>query len=345
MRVAFAGTPEFAAVALRALAQAGHELVLVLTQPDRPAGRGMKLQASPVKTLAASLGLPVVQPRSLRLEGRYPEDAARAREALLAARPEVLVVAAYGLILPAWSLSLPRHGCVNIHASLLPRWRGAAPIQRAIEAGDEHTGITLMQMDEGLDTGDILRAQALPIDAQETCGSLHDRLADLGAQMIVQALPEISAGTLPPRPQPQDGVTVAAKISRADSAIDWRESAAVLERRLRALDPHPGCAFECGGQLLKLWRAAAWLDWPDRLEPDRSGRPGSTKGLEPGTVVSIGPQRLAVVCGQGLLEPLQVQRPGGRRIDFAAFVRADPHTWQPGLRLGGPPQVPVGTGR
>ncbi|MFN4104141.1 MAG: methionyl-tRNA formyltransferase, partial [Tepidimonas sp.] len=209
MRVAFAGTPAFAATALQAIAQAGFPVVLVLTQPDRPAGRGMKVQPSPVKALAQQHGWTVAQPRGLRLDGRWAEDAAAARAALQAARPDVLVVAAYGLILPRWVLELPRLGCLNIHASLLPRWRGAAPIQRAIEAGDPQTGITIMQMDEGLDTGDIVAMEAVPIGPAETAGSLHDRLADLGARLVVQALRAAGAAPLPRRPQSGGGVTYA----------------------------------------------------------------------------------------------------------------------------------------
>ena len=204
LKVVFAGTPEFARVALEAIAAAGHEIVGVLSQPDRPAGRGMKLQASPVKQCAVAHNWPVAQPRSLRLDGKYPEDASAARDALLAAAPDVMVVAAYGLILPQWVLDLPKFGCLNIHASLLPRWRGAAPIHRAIEAGDAQTGITIMQMDAGLDTGDMLMREAVDIGGDNTA-RLHDRLAELGGRMIVQALADI--GSLQRTPQPADGVT------------------------------------------------------------------------------------------------------------------------------------------
>ncbi|MDE2277319.1 MAG: methionyl-tRNA formyltransferase, partial [Burkholderiales bacterium] len=254
MRVAFAGTPEFAATALAALLQAGHPVPLVLTQPDRPAGRGLRPQASPVKQLAQAHGLPLAQPRSLRLDGRWPDDALAARHALEAAAPEVLVVAAYGLILPAWVLALPRLGGINIHASLLPRWRGAAPIQRAIEAGDAQTGITLMQMDTGLDTGALLAAQALPIGPGDTSATLHARLAALGADLVVQALARLRHAAWPAQPQPGEGVTYAHKIEKAESAIDWRLPAAVIERRLRAFDPFPGCTAELGGAPVKVWR-------------------------------------------------------------------------------------------
>ncbi len=305
-RVAFAGTPEFAAQALAALLQAGFELPLVLTQPDRPAGRGQQLQASAVKQLAVQHGLALAQPRSLRLDGKYPADAAAARQALEQARPDVLVVAAYGLILPAWVLELPRLGCLNIHASLLPRWRGAAPIQRAIEAGDAATGITIMQMDAGLDTGAMLLAQSLPITADDTAASLHDKLAALGASLIVRALHELPA--LRGTPQAQDGVTYASKIDKAEGAIDWAQPAAMIERRVRAFDPFPGASFTAVGQAIKLWRAQVVAAAP----------------ALPGTVLHAAGGRLAVACGEGALELLQVQRPGGKRAAVASLLQALP---------------------
>mgnify|MGYP000937188419 FL=1 len=212
LRLIFAGTPEFAQVALQALHDAGHQIVLVLTQPDRPAGRGMKLQASPVKQLALQIGAPVAQPRSLRLDGKYPEDAAAAQKAILETQADACVVAAYGLILPQWVLDAPRLKCFNIHGSLLPRWRGAAPIHRAIESGDAQTGITIMQMDAGLDTGDMLAMESLPIESTDTTGSLHDKLATLGARMMVDVLDAASAGQLKPVPQPAEGITYAATL-------------------------------------------------------------------------------------------------------------------------------------
>jgi methionyl-tRNA formyltransferase len=218
MRIVFAGTPEFAASALAALLAAGHQVVLVLTQPDRPAGRGLKLQPSPVKALALQHGLALAQPRSLRLDGKYPDEARAAQAALQQAAADVMVVAAYGLILPQWVLDLPPRGCLNIHASLLPRWRGAAPIHRAIEAGDTLTGITLMQMDAGLDTGDMLLVAPEPIRPDDTTASLHDRLAALGARLVVDGL---AAPALVRRPQPAEGVTYAHKIAKAESTIDW----------------------------------------------------------------------------------------------------------------------------
>jgi methionyl-tRNA formyltransferase len=306
LRVAFAGTPEFAAVALRALIAARFEVPLVLTQPDRPAGRGLKLQASAVKLLAQQHHMAVAQPRSLRHDGKTPEDAAAARAALEAARADVLIVAAYGLILPAWVLALPRLGCINIHASLLPRWRGAAPIQRAIEAGDAQTGITIMQMDEGLDTGDTLLMEPVPIGAHDTTASLHDKLAVLGGRLIVQALEIAACGGLAPPKQPQAGVSYARKIDKAEARIDWLQPAAQIERRIRAFDPQPGCQFEFEGEPLKVWRSQT----------------SAGVGGEPGAV-HTDPQRFAVACGDGLaLDLLEVQRPGGRRQPVSAFLAA-----------------------
>ena len=307
MKVAFAGTPEFARVALAAVHAAGHELPLVLTQPDRPAGRGLKLQASPVKSFALKHSLPLAQPRSLRLDGKFPDEAAAARAALERAAPDVMVVAAYGLILPPWVLALPRLGGLNIHGSLLPRWRGAAPIQRAIEAGDTQTGITIMQMDAGLDTGDMLLAESVPIAADETAAMLHDRLAVLGARLVVQALDAAAAGTLRPQVQPADGATYAHKIDKAEAAIDWHAPAAAIERRLRAFDPFPGCSTELGGQPLKVWR----------------GRVVAGSGA-PGRVLQASDGRLVVACGEGALELLEVQLPGGRRISAREFLLRHP---------------------
>jgi methionyl-tRNA formyltransferase len=319
VRVAFAGTPEFAAAALRSLAEAGHEVVLVLTQPDRPAGRGMRLQASAVKQAAMAAGWPVAQPRGLRPDGRFADDAQAARAALTQARPDVLVVAAYGLILPRWVLELPPRGCLNIHASLLPRWRGAAPIQRAIEAGDRETGITIMQMDEGLDTGAMLLREPVPIDAQDTAATLHDRLAALGARLVVQALDGLGGGALTPAPQPAEGATYAKKIEKAEAAIDWRADAAQIERRVRAFDPAPGATFVTDGEVCKLWRARV-------AEPTNHTPPA-------GTLVELGPQRLGVVCGSGVLELLEVQRPGGKRVALRQLLASGTSTLRPGARV------------
>ncbi len=303
----FAGTPEFAATALAALIDAGHQITLVLSQPDRPAGRGLKLLPSPVKALALQHGIAVAQPRSLRLDGKYPDDAAAARAALQAAGADVMVVAAYGLILPQWVLDLPPRGCLNIHGSVLPRWRGAAPIHRAIEAGDASTGITLMQMDAGLDTGDMLLVAEEPIHPDDTTASLHDRLAALGGQLVVQGLAAPDA--LQRRPQPADGICYAHKIGKAEAAIDWALPAAVIERRLRAFDPFPGASFQLDGELVKLWRAACCAP---------------VAGGPPGQVLVAADGLLRVACGSGALDLLQLQRPGGRRIDSASFLQAKP---------------------
>ena len=307
MKIAFAGTPEFARDALQALHAAGHEVVLVLTQPDRPAGRGMKLQASPVKQLALDLSLPLAQPRSLRLDGKYPDEAVQAQAALQAAMPDVMVVAAYGLILPSWVLALPRHGCLNIHGSVLPRWRGAAPIHRAIEAGDTETGITIMQMDAGLDTGDMLLVVHTPIHADDTTGTLHERLAALGGKLIVQALDDLLQGRLHSVAQDNALATYAHKIAKTESVMDWQQPATALACRLRAFDPFPGGSTELAGRPLKLWRAQAV--------------PGTG---QPGQLLPAGGGRLVVACGQGALELLEVQVPGGRRITAREFLHRHP---------------------
>jgi methionyl-tRNA formyltransferase len=317
MRVIFAGTPEFAQIALAALQRAGHEMALVLTQPDRPAGRGMKLQASPVKQFALAHQCALAQPRSLRLDGKYPEDAAAAREALLAAQADVMVVAAYGLILPQWVLDLPRLGCLNIHASLLPRWRGAAPIHRAIEAGDETTGITIMQMDAGLDTGDMLLTEALTIAPNDNTASLHDRLAALGGELIVKALDLAKDDGLQRQPQPLEGVCYAHKIEKAESVIDWTQPARAIERRLRAFDPFPGGQGTLEGETLKIWQAAL---------VDASGAPGEVLAADASGVL--------VACGEQALRLTQLQRAGGKRLPAAAFLQARPVA--PGVRFALP---------
>ena len=320
MRVIFAGTPEFAREALAQLHAAGHDIVLVLTQPDRPAGRGMKLQASPVKQWAQSHNIPVCQPLSLRLDGKYPEDATQARAALEAAQADVMVVAAYGLILPQWVLDTPRLGCLNIHASLLPRWRGAAPIHRAIEAGDTHTGVVIMQMDAGLDTGDMLLTDQLAIADNDTTASLHDRLADMGGALIVQALHDAQAGTLHAVPQPEAGVTYAHKIEKAEAAVDWQQAAPVIGRRVRAFNPFPGATGQIAGEVIKLWQA--------HVET-------TVHGQVPGTVLSADAHGVRIACGEGVLCVTELQRAGGKRLNAADFLRGfaltpgqcfDPHT-------------------
>lgn len=310
LRVVFAGTPEFAASALAALLQAGFSVPLVLSQPDRPAGRGMKLQASPVKQLALQHGIAVAQPQSLRLDGKYPDEAAAARQALLDARADVMVVAAYGLILPQWVLDLPRLGCLNIHASLLPRWRGAAPIHRAIEAGDAETGITIMQMDAGLDTGDMLLIESLPIAADDTTTRLHDKLAGLGGRMIVEALQRAAQGELKATVQPVEGVCYAHKIEKAEAQIDWQQDAAQIARRLRAFDPFPGGLSSLGGEPIKCWQGDCVAD---------SGLSGA-----PGTVLRVDEAGVLVACGQQALRLTELQRAGGKRLPAAAFLQARP---------------------
>ncbi len=307
MKLVFAGTPEFAQVALARLHAAGFDIPLVLTQPDRPAGRGMKLHASAVKAFALDHGITVAQPRSLRLDGKFPDDASAARDALLAARADVMVVAAYGLILPPRVLAVPRLGCMNIHASLLPRWRGAAPIHRAVEAGDARTGITVMQMDAGLDTGDMLLAEAVTLATDETTASLHDRLAALGGRLIVEALGLAACGGLVATPQPAEGVTYAHKVDKAEAAIDWALPASLIERRIRAFDPFPGAGITLAGESIKCWRA----------------RLADGHGL-PGEVLAAGEGGVVVACGEGALNLCELQRPGGKRLPVAAFLQGRP---------------------
>ena len=285
MKVVFAGTPEFAAVALRALHEAGFAIPLVLTQPDRPAGRGMQLQASAVKQYALAHGMAVAQPLSLRLDSKDPERAAQARAAhdqLLALDYDVMVVAAYGLILPRSTLDI--RPCINIHGSLLPRWRGAAPIHRAIESGDLDTGVTIMQMEEGLDTGPMLSMERLPIDAADTTGSLHDKLAALGARMIVDTLRRMQAGPLTAEPQPEAGVTYAAKISKEEAKLDFGLPAEVLARKVRAFNPFPGANGLVDGVAVKIWHADAV----------------AAQGA-PGQVLQADAQGVVVACGEGAL--------------------------------------------
>ena len=318
MRVVFAGTPEFARIALERLHAAGFHIPLVLTQPDRPAGRGMKLQAAPVKQFALDHGMAVAQPRSLRLDGKFPDDAAQARAALEAARADVMVVAAYGLILPQWVLDLPPRGCLNIHASLLPRWRGAAPIHRAIEAGDTRTGVTIMQMDAGLDTGDMLLHESLAIAATDTTGRLHDRLAVLGGRLVVEALEIAACGGLQPVPQPAEGITYAHKIEKTEALVDWSLAAVQIERRIRAFDPFPGACTQLGDETIKLWSATVPADAADAA---------------PGTVTRVDAHGVWVATGDGMLCLTELQRPGGKRLAAADFLRGCPIA--PGTRLAG----------
>ena len=306
MRLAFAGTPEFARVALEALHAAGIEIALVLTQPDRPAGRGLKLQPSPVKALALARDWPLTQPRSLRLDGKYPDDAAAVRQALHEARVDAMVVAAYGLILPQWVLDLPPAGCLNIHASLLPRWRGAAPIHRAIEAGDRETGVTIMQMDAGLDTGAMLLAEAVPIGDEDTTATLNGRLAALGGRLIVDALRRAEAGALAPRPQPAAGVSYASKVEKAEGRIDWAQPAARIVARIRAFDPFPGAWSTLDGEAIKFWAARA-----DTAVPTEA----------PGTILAVTPTGIAVAAINSIAIVTDLQRAGGKRLPAAEFLR------------------------
>jgi methionyl-tRNA formyltransferase len=317
MRLIFAGTPEFARVALEALQRAGFDIALVLTQPDRPAGRGMKLQASPVKQFALDHAIAVAQPRSLRLDGKYPEEAAAAKALIDAAQADAMIVAAYGLILPQWVLDTPRLGCLNIHASLLPRWRGAAPIHRAIEAGDPKTGITIMQMDAGLDTGDMLLVESLSIAPHDTTPMLHDRLAELGGRMIVEALELAACGGLKPAPQPLEGITYAHKIDKAESAVSWQQSAAQIERRIRAFAPSPGCSSTLRGEVIKLCAAQVLPAIHYQNESDlRSSHAGE------GTILLANEQGVDVLCGAGtVLRMTELQRAGAKRLPAGEFLR------------------------
>jgi len=300
-RIVYAGTPDFAVPALRALIEAGENVVAVYTQPDRPAGRGRKLTPSPVKQVALDAGIPVYQPLSLRNEEAQAE--------LAALKPDLMVVAAYGLLLPKVVLDMPSHGCVNLHASLLPRWRGAAPIQRAIEAGDAETGITLMQMDVGLDTGDMLAKSVCPITPEDTAQSLHDRLSEMGAELLMKHLPALLAGTLKGEAQDEALVTYAKKLDKAEARIDWGLPAAELARRGMAFNPWPVAETRWKGETLRIWRARALAD-------------GS--GTIPGSVVATGRDGIDVATGDGLLRIEQLQRPGGKPLSAVDFLNAQP---------------------
>jgi methionyl-tRNA formyltransferase len=314
LRVIFAGTPEFARVALAQLHTSGAQIVLVLSQPDRPAGRGMKLQASSVKQYAVAHGMPVIQPAGLRLDGKYAAEAAAAREDILAADADVMVVAAYGLILPQWVLDAmqaphadgrARLGCLNIHGSLLPRWRGAAPIHRAIEAGDTQSGVTIMQMDVGLDTGDMLLQQALPIAGDDTTASLHDKVAALGARLLVEALERADGPGLQAIKQSAEGVTYAHKIDKHEAAIHWADDAVSICRRVRAFNPFPGASAVLNGETIKVWRAA----------------PGLAGGDAPaGTVLAVDAVGIAVATRDSSVLLQELQRPGGKRLAVADFL-------------------------
>lgn len=309
MRIGFAGTPAFAATALEAILDGGWPVVLALTRPDRPHGRGLKADPGPVKALASARHIPLLQPASLN-------DLA-ARAGITAVSLDVLVVAAYGLILPKAVLSWPRYGCINIHASLLPRWRGAAPIQRALLAGDLRTGISIMRMDEGLDTGPVIACHAVTIDERETAGSLHDMLARVGARAILETLEQLQReGQLSAQAQADEGVTYAAKVDRAELPIDWRQSAQAIDRKIRAFNPAPGAQTTLAGVTLKLWEAAP------------SPAPSGTAG----TVTRADAAGILVACGEGALNVTVLQLPGGRKLSAAAFLAG--HRVATGMQLG-----------
>lgn len=299
MRIVFAGTPEFAVSSLRAAAR-HHEVVAVYTQPDRPAGRGRGLAPSPVKLEAVARGIPVFQPESLKDEA--------AQRQLRDLQPDLMVVVAYGLILPKAVLAIPTHGCWNVHASLLPRWRGAAPIQRAIQAGDAKTGVCLMQMEAGLDTGPVLLHQELPIAATDTGGQLHDKLAELGAQVLSDGLGLLRAGIKPiARPQPEQGVTYAHKLDKAEAKLDWAQDAAALARTVRAFNPWPIAEATLAGERVRIHGAVA-LD--------------EAHGQAPGTVLAAGRDGIDIACGQGVLRLRVLQREGGKAITAADYLNA-----------------------
>ena len=322
LRVVFAGTPEFARVALEQIYSAGHRVVMVMTQPDRPAGRGMNLQASPVKQFALEKQIKVIQPTSLKLDGKYSAEAANALKELGECDFDVMVVAAYGLILPKEVFEIAekpnRAGCLNIHASLLPRWRGAAPIHRAIEAGDSATGIAIMQMDLGLDTGPVIAMKEIPISDKETTASLHDSLASLGGEMIVEVLRDLSHAPIPAEPQPPEGVTYAHKIEKNEAAVDWQQPAEAIGRRVRAFNPFPAASTQLDGEAIKLWCAT--------VEPTTHGQP-------PGTVLSADAQGVRIACGEGVLCVTELQRAGGKRLAAADFLRG--FALSAGQRMGG----------
>lgn len=297
MKLVFAGTPVFAATVLRDIIASGHHVLSVLTQPDRPTGRGMALHSSPVKALALASGIEVFQPPTLR------DSAAQERVRVLGA--EVMVVAAYGLILPQAVLEIPRFGCINVHASLLPRWRGAAPIQRAILAGDIETGVSIMQMEAGLDTGPVLLSEKLSITEDDTAGTLHDKLAVLGGRLIVEALRKLP---LPLSLQPETGVTYASKIEKAEAPLDWRLPATQLARQVRAFNPYPGATVGLDGNTVKVWRAEAQAE---------------TRG-SPGTVIAADKRGILVACGEGTLRLTELQKAGGKRLPVSAFLTGTP---------------------
>ncbi|HET7200118.1 MAG TPA: methionyl-tRNA formyltransferase [Burkholderiales bacterium] len=299
MRILFAGTPEFAARCLTLLLASPHPVCGVLTQPDRPAGRGLSPAVSPVKKLAAARGIPIVQPAGLADAG--------VQEELRRFRADVIVTAAYGLVLPRPVLDIPRRGAINVHASLFPRWRGAAPIQRALLAGDPETGVSIMQMEAGLDTGPVLVQERIAIRETDTAGTLGERLAELGGKLLVHTLNALETGGLAAVPQPAEGVTWAAKIDKRESAVDWRQSAAIVDRHVRAFNPSPGARARVRGVELRIWRSAA-----------------AAGGGEPGEVLNADETGLRIACAQGVLLVSELQRAGGKRLQAAEFLRGFP---------------------
>jgi len=314
LRIVFAGTPEFAAQSLHALVHSPHEVCAVYTQPDRPAGRGRKLTASPVKQLAREHGIPVEQPSSLK--------STEVQTTLADWGADVMVVAAYGLILPQAVLTIPRLGCVNIHASLLPRWRGAAPIQRAILAGDEETGVTIMQMDEGLDTGPMLYRLTCPITAQDTGGSIHDQLAELGAQAILVALDQLASGSAEPEAQYEGAATYAPKLSKQEAVLDWNNSAQALWHRVRAFNPWPVAQSQLDSRVVRVWQAQPLA---------------CTSTADPGEIIAVGREGIDVRCADGALRLTTLQVAGGKPLPADQFLNGHPNLLRPGLRFGAAP--------
>lgn len=314
LRLVFAGTPAFAATHLAALIESPHRIAAVYTQPDRPAGRGKKLQASAVKALAMQHGLPLRQPGGLRSDTET--------QALAALEADVMVVVAYGLILPQAILDTPRLGCLNVHASLLPRWRGAAPIQRAIEAGDTRTGVTIMQMDAGLDTGDMLSVATCPITAGTTAAALQERLAELGAPLLRRVLDDLPGYQRAATPQPEAGVTYAHKIGKPEAEIDWSLDAATLQRRIRAFNPVPVCFSWLAGERLKIWEAQAL--------------PAGGGGAAPGRILAADRRGILVQCGEGELCISRLQLPGGRALTAEQILNSRADSFAPGTLLGAP---------
>ena len=311
MRIVFAGTPEFANLALKEIIDKGYKVDLVMTQPDRPSGRGMRLTPRAVKQTALENNIKVIQPHSLRLDGKYAAEAQLAQQELLDLKPDVIIVAAYGLILPQWVLDIPKYGCINIHASLLPRWRGAAPIQRAIQMGDAETGIAIMQMDKGLDTGDILLSLSLPIENHDTAASLHDKLADLGGKAILEYLEK--RDELKPVKQDEAGANYAEKLAKSEAELDFNLSAQQLHRNIRAFNPFPGAVLKLPNIKgnVKVWNAVV--------------KPNNANTTEIGSIVSYDENGIDILTADGILSLTELQRPGGTRQPVKTFVQG----WSP----------------